>query len=286
MHPLVHRLGGFAKVQVARLRRRPVTDEYETAAPSPQRALDLFAGEWASHLPAPFAGYTAGPMPLFEDPRLLWALDQLGGVAGAHVLELGPLEGGHTWLLEQRGAAQITAIEANRRAFLKCLVLKEVVGTSHTRFLLGDFMAFLRESPDARFDVGIASGVLYHMPEPVELLARLARACDRLYVWTHYYDRSLVERRPEVAARFRAPEARTVEGLAHTLHPHWYQAARFTPGFCGSGETHPRWMTRDDIIGALRHFGHQWIEVGLEEPDHRHGPAFGLVSARTPAASS
>ncbi len=280
MHPLVHRLGGLAKVQVARLRRRPVSDEYETDAPSPQLALDLFAGEWTSQLPSVCPPYSAGLMPLFEDQRLDWALDRLGGVAGTRVLELGPLEGGHTWQLEQRGAAHITAIEANRRAFLKCLVMKEVVGTSRAHFLLGDFLAFLRESPEQRFDVGIASGVLYHMPEPVELLARLARACDRLFVWTHYYDADIVGLRPEVAARFRGSRPRTFEGYTHTLYPHWYQAARFAPGFCGSGETHPNWMTREEIVGALRHFGHHPLDIGLSEPNHRHGPAFGLVSAR------
>lgn len=220
MHPLIHRLGGFAKVQIARLPRRPATDEYETGAPSPQRALNLYAGEWASHLPASFAACRAGPMPLFDDARLVWAIERLGGVDGAHVLELGPLEGGHTWMIEQRGAARITAIEANRRAFLKCLVMKEVVGTSRARFLLGDFMAFLRESPEARFDVAIASGVLYHMPAPVELLARLARASERLYLWTHHYDRALVEQRPDVAARFRAPESRSFQGFAQRPRAH------------------------------------------------------------------
>ena len=202
------------------------------------------------------------------------------------MLELGPLEGGHTWLLEQRGAARITAIEANRRAFQKCLVLKEVVGTTRAHFLLGDFMAFLRESPDARFDIGIASGVLYHMPDPVDLLARLARACDRLYLWTHYFDAGLVSRRPDVAARFRAPDVRAVGGFTHTLHPHWYQAARFTPGFCGSGETHPRWMTRDGILEALRYFAYDRIDIAYEEPAHINGPAFAIAAARTGAAGA
>lgn len=283
MHPLVHRVGGFAKVQLARLRGRPVTDEYETAAPSPQLALDLFKGEWASRLPPPFDACVAGQIPLFDDARLHWALERLGGVRDASVLELGPLEGGHTWLLEQRGAARVTAIEANRRAYQKCLVVKEVLGMSRARILLGDFQAYLREHPDVRYDVGIASGVLYHMPEPVELIARMARACDRLYFWTHYHDGDLVARRPDVAARFRTPETRVVDGFTHTVHPHWYQAARYSPGFCGSGETHPRWMTRAGIVDALRHFGHDRVEIGLDEPDHRHGPAMGLVSFRSVA---
>ena len=280
MDRLVRRIGGFAKVQVARLRGRPVTDQYETRAPSPQHALDLFAGEWASRLPAPHDALDAGAMPLFADTRLLWALEHLGGVERTSILELGPLEGGHSWMLAQAGAASITAIEANRRAYLKCLVVKEVVGLERVRVLLGDFLAYLRAHPDAHFDVGIASGVLYHMAEPVELLARLARACDRLFLWTHYHDDALMARHPAVAARFRGTEPSVFEGYAHVRHPHWYQAARFAPGFCGSSATHPRWLSRDAIIDALRFFGHDVRAVGLDQPDHPHGPAFGLVSTR------
>lgn len=280
MHSWVLRLGGRVKVQLARLRRRPLSAEYVTSAPSPQHALDIFAGEWSSHLPAP-PGTTlhAGALPLFADDRLAWALEAMGGVHGSSVLELGPLEGGHTWMLEQRGA-DTTAVEANRRAYLKCLVVKEVLGMTRARFLLGDALAYLRETPDRAFDAGIASGVLYHMRDPVMLLAHLARCCERLYLWTHYHDAGLVAGRPKVAARFGPPEPRTTEGFAHTLHPHWYQAARFHRAFCGSGETHPRWMERDDILSALRHFGCTRLSVAFDEPAHPHGPAFAVVALR------
>jgi Protein of unknown function (DUF1698) len=280
MHRVLHRLGGVAKVQLARLRGRPVTTEYVAAAPSMQTAFDLFAGEWSSHLPPPFDQVQAGPLPLFTDPRIDWAVQALGGVAGAAVLELGPLEGAHSWMLEQRGAASITAIEANRRAYLKCLVMKETIGLPRTRFFLGDFVEYLRTSPEVRFDVGVASGVLYHMRDPVTLLARLARACDRLFLWTHYYDAEAVRQRPNVHARFGRPFAHTAEGFTHTLHPHWYQAARFRPSFCGSGEITPRWMERQAILDALRTFGYDRIETGLDEPGHVHGPCFAVAAAR------
>jgi SAM-dependent methyltransferase len=289
MHRFFHRVGGLAKVQLARLRGQPLTVEYVTDPPSPQLALDLFKDEWSSHLPPPLGDLQAGWLPLFEDPRIEWAAEALGGVAGASILELGPLEGGHSWMLEQRGAASITAIEANRRAYLKCLVMKETMGMTRTRFLLGDFMAYLRAAPEARFDVGIASGVLYHMHDPVELLARLARACDRLFLWTHYYDEAHVRGRPKVDARFGAAFERTVEGFRHTLHPHWYQAARFKRSFCGSGEITPRWMERDAILEALGRFGYDHVQTGLEEPGHIHGPAFAIAATdrhrRTPTTT-
>lgn len=285
MHRLVHRVVDAAKVGIARLRGAPASSQYVTASPSAQHALDMFEGEWSSYLPGDLGSLKAGPLPLFHDPRLDWALERLGGATGASVLELGPLEGAHTWMLERAGAASILAIEANRRAFLRCLVLKEILGTTRSRFLLGDFMAYLRDQPEARFDLGLASGVLYHMEDPVSLLSRLARACSRLYLWTHYYDLEYVRRRPRVHARFGAPVTRAIDGFVHTLYPHRYEQSRFAATFCGSGETAPNWLDREGLMGALEAFGFDLIEVSFEEPSHIHGPALALVASRPAGAA-
>jgi hypothetical protein len=272
MHRLVHRAVNLARAQAARLAGRRVTSEYVKAAPSPQHALDLFAGEWSSYLPGEFGHFRAGPLPLFHDDRLTWAIERLGGVERLSVLELGPLEGAHTWMLEQRGVGSVLAIEANRHAYLRCLVLKE---------MLGDFVEYLREHEDRRFDFAVASGVLYHLPDPVDLLARLARAAPRLYLWTHYYDEEFLQRRPRVHARFRGSLSHTVAGFTHTLYPFRYEASRFSASFCGSGEASPRWMDREGLLGALASFGYDRIEVAFEEPSHIHGPSLALVAVRT-----
>jgi hypothetical protein len=275
---LFWRVGGVAKIQWARLRRARLNDDYETRAPSPQHALDLFPGEWSSALPPGHDGLVAGTIPLYADVWLHWALERLGGVQGQRVLELGPLEGAHSWLLASRGAAAVTAIEANRRAYLKCLVMKEIVGTERVRVLLGDCAAHLAEPPDPRYDLAVASGVLYHMADPVTLLARLARAADRLYLYTCYYDAPTIDARPQLAARFRGSEAREVEGFRHRLYVHSYQAARFHPAFCGGPAPTSRWLSREDLLGALRHVGFTDIEIGLDEPAHPNGPVLALVA--------
>jgi hypothetical protein len=274
------RAGGLAKVWWARARRRPLADDYERRAPSPQHALDLFAGEWSSALPPGHEGLHAGSLPLFADRWLLWGLERLGGVAGRRVLELGPLEGAHTWRMSTLGAASITAIEANRRAYLKCLVMKDILGTERARVLLGDAVAFLETPPAERYDVAVASGILYHMLDPVTLLARLARAADRLYLFTCYYDAAVIAGRPQLAARFHGRERRVVDGFAHDLHVHGYQAARFNPAFCGGGAGASRWLSRADLLAALRHVGFTEIEVGLDDPAHPNGPALALVACR------
>src|SRR5262245_26338252 len=109
-------------VDRARLMMRPdVPALHVTAAPAPQNAVDIFTGEWASRLPPPFDTVTAGTALLFDDHRIHWAGEQLGGFAGKSILDLGPLEGGHPYIFERAGASEIIAVEGNPRAFMKCL---------------------------------------------------------------------------------------------------------------------------------------------------------------------
>lgn len=252
---------------------------YSEEVPGPQNALDIFAGEWASKLPPPFDGLTAGQALLFDDQRLAWAIGQIGGVAGSRVLELGPLEGGHTYMLDRAGASEVLAIEANTRAYLRCLVAKELVGMHAGRFVFGDFMAYLRERPE-RFDVVLASGVLYHLDGPVELIARIAGITDAAYFWTHYYDEALFKSRPKNAKRVVTPAPAEYGGYRHVVCRSEYKTAVTVPGFCGGTRSHSNWLTRDGILGALRHFGLGDIQIAYEQTDHPHGPAFSILARR------
>ncbi|MHB8594153.1 MAG: class I SAM-dependent methyltransferase, partial [Acidimicrobiales bacterium] len=138
------------------------------------------------------------------------------------VLELGPLEGGHSYMLDCLGASGVTAIEANQRAYLRCLIAKELLGIPSARFLCGDFMAYLQDAVrrGASWDLCVAVGVLYHQKDPVSLLELATQVSDRLLLWTHYYDAEVIGRRPELAANFPSAERRTAAGFAHVLHRH------------------------------------------------------------------
>jgi hypothetical protein len=254
-----------------------VLDWYVQTAPDPQRTLDIFKGEWASTLPAPFGHLEAGPVPLFNDPRLVWGAERLGHFRDRTVLELGPLEGGHSWMMVNMGAASVTAVEANTHAFLKCLIVKEMLNTPRTRFLCGDFIAYLEEE-QRRYDIVLASGVLYHMRDPVHLIDLISRATDRVFLWTHYYD-------PEICGaagspRFPVATETESQGFRHTLYRHEYLHLLRNDTFCGGGATFSNWLTRDDIFGALRHFGFKQIDTAFEEPHHQGGPAFALAAQR------
>lgn len=249
---------------------------FELRAPSAQTAVDIFQGRWASDLGQLLPGVQAGRHPLFIEPRPRLAAERLGQggrLDGLSVLELGPLEGAHSWQLEQLGAAEVVGVEANADAYLKCLVIKEVLGLGRTRFLHGDFAEFLRGT-DRRFDLIFASGVLYHMADPLALIALIAAHTDRCFVWTHHY---LAERCPG-----RRAERAEVGGFA----AEYYRRAYGAKGgqFWGGNRETASWMTRDAILSAFAHFGLGDIVVIEDTPAHENGPAFAFA-ARRPRAS-
>lgn len=253
-----------------------ILDEYVNAAPAAQNAVDLFAGEWSSRLPVDEV--VAGEIPLFADDRVEWALGRLGDLTGRAVVELGPLEGGHSFMLERAGAT-VTAVEAQTRAYLKCLIAKELLGMERVRFLLGDFVEYLRATED-RFDMCFASGVLYHMRNPVEMLELVTKVADRLFLWTHVYDEAVVGASELLRPRFSGHEAANHAGFGHVLHRFNYESALQLKGFCGGGARYSNWLSRGDLFGALEHFGWRVEQVGFDQPDHPHGPALALLASR------
>lgn len=255
-----------------------ILDSYVSSAPSEQNAVDIFDGEWSSILPAPLDGVAAGTVPLFADQRVTWAVEQFGGAADCTVLELGPLEGGHSWMLSNAGA-RVTAIESQTRAYLRCLIAKELLGMPGVRFLLGDFMEYLRGEPE-HFDVCFASGVLYHMRAPAETIELIAKAADRLFLWTHFYDEGVVRASEVLSPRFTASTPSSHNGFDHTLHRFDYAHALDNNAFCGGGAVYSNWLSRKELFAALEWFGWSVDAVAFETFDHPHGPALALVASK------
>ncbi len=221
-------------------------------------------------------------MPLFEDPRLTWAdrtLRELsgGGFSGQTVLELGPLEAAHTYMLAQLGAQEVVAVEANARAYLKCLVVKELLGIPRARFLLGDALAYMR-TVDRTFDIGVACGFLYHMVEPVEAIALLARCCRRIFLWAVFHDESLFVKLPKITKSFGPPRRSEFGGFEHTLFPQYYGDDLDYGKFRGGTQPSCCWMKQTDILAALRHFG--FTTVVSHEEENPFGKAVAAVAIK------
>ena len=252
---------------------------YISGRPDRQKILDLFKGEWSSRLPEETGLVTEpGFAALFEDVRISWAEEQFGGFTGKSVLELGPLEGGHSYMLQKGGAESVTAIEANSRAFLKCLCVKEVLGLDKVNFLPGDFNDFL-DATDARYDMVIASGVLYHMTEPVKLIERLSKVTDNLFLWTHYYDKENMSEVESVARQFGEAELLEYDGETYETSLHDYSTKDLGwDGFCGGPRPTSLWLTKESIIKALRRYGFSKIETAFEDGSRENNPSFAVCA--------
>ena len=86
-----------------------------------------------------------------------------------------------------------------------------------------------------------------------------------------------------MASHFEAGRPAEHAGFKHTLYRHNYQEQLDSTRFAGGSAAYSSWLGRDDLFGALRHFGLSEIVVGKDEPDHVNGPSMSFV-ARRPGA--
>jgi len=236
-----------------------------------QRILDFFQdkGGWFSKLPHPYEDLVSGHAHLFDDERLRWFLNEVD-ISGQLVVELGPLEGAHTYMLAEAGARQIVSIESNLAAYFKCLVVKEFYHLENVYVRFGDCLQWLPKQP--RYGVCIASGILYHQTQPAELIAQIAQHCRCLYLWTHYYD----PEHPALKSKHAEPDRCSTRGFDYT----GYRIAYETFPHIGGAEPYARWMSREDLFRCLEHFGLHVEAVNFDEPDHPNGPALALIATK------
>ena len=254
-------------------------DTVDSRCPSHQNAIDAVPG-WNHAFPAEY-GVEAGPNVMFNDPRIHWAIEQFGGIAGRRVLEVGPLEGSHTFMLDRADPAILDAVEVNQRAYLRCLIAKEIYGLRHARFYLGSVLPWL-ENGDRAYDLIIACGVLYHLQEPLRALELMARQADALYLWTHYFDD--VAMPPDDLRSLAFLKSVNIEkrgGLEIKLHARSYYGAWRNDTFCGGPKDLHYWMEKPDILNYLAALGLDDIRVAHDDPRHVNGPSVSIFAKRS-----
>jgi SAM-dependent methyltransferase len=255
-----------------RIKNMKKDERYISTVPSTQNAVDLFKDSWSSCLP--LDNVKSGSIPLFDDPRIR-AFNSVISVAGKTILELGPLEGAHSKMLQDLGAASVTSVESNSISFLKCLTVKNIFQLN-TSFLLGDFREYIKECKikNIKYDIVLASGVLYHMTNPVELLRDISDVTEVVYIWTHYYSKT----RTDTHKRF--DKKPVLLDSQYSAYKHYYRKALKLKGFCGGTLPYSLWLERDALLEGLQNVGFKSIEILNEGFDHPSGNEISLVASK------
>jgi hypothetical protein len=255
----------------------PTFERYVPLAPSHQNAIDAIPG-WSTSLP-PEHGVKAGILATYADPRIAWAINRYGSLEDREVLELGPLEAGHTFMLDRAGA-RVDAIEANQLAFMRCLVAKEIMGLTRSRFWLGDFVKWL-ENTEKTYDLIVASGVLYHQSDPLHLLELIAQRSPAVYFWTHLvWEEHMPPDDPRRVVFSPQSEEHLFHGVKVKAHRRNYFQAEANPAFCGGMRDEHRWLDHDDLFEALEALGFRDIQTAHEEPGHLFGPSLSIFARK------
>jgi SAM-dependent methyltransferase len=102
------------------------------------------------------------------------------------ILELGSLEGGHSFALASRPSVRrVVAIEGRPTNVAKARFVQRILNFPDVEFITANLEHY-NLSLLGDFDVVFCVGVLYHLPRPWELLGGICKVSRNLFLWTHY----------------------------------------------------------------------------------------------------
>ena len=210
----------------------------------------------------PCGGDTFDPS---DDARIRMFVNETGPLAGKRILELGPLEGGHSIQLARLGAS-VVGIEGHESNYERCLFVKKFFNVDNVEFLLGDLRTFdLKQLGPVDFIFNV--GVLYHLDEPWELLSALRSVAPAMFVSTHCAPHDKIEAKLEVDG--------------YQLEGYWWVEGPLEASLSG---LQPRsfWPKKRSLETMMKRTGWprlKWIDYN---PDFTNGPLANLWVEQAP----
>lgn len=169
------------------------------------------------------------------------------------ILELGSLEGAHTFMLaEHRGVNRVLGLESRERNLRKARLIQDLLRVRNAEFV----QANLEESDLSafgKFDAIFCSGLLYHLPEPWKLIERLPSIAPSLFIWTHYVLET------------------EAEAISNGLRGRIYVEGGSEDLLSGMSPT-SMWLTLESLIASLTRSGYRSIQVIHNDLTHSKGP--------------
>jgi hypothetical protein len=180
-------------------------------------------------------------------------LNELCDLEGKRILELGPLEGGHTLAMSKLGPREIVAVEGRPENFIKCAIIKTLYDLNNTRFVLDDLRSATLEKL-GRFDICVCLGVLYHLPNPYRVLQAISAVADRVYIWTQHSSDSYPE------GDMIKIELEGFVGNAKRASEGKYYSEVLSKSQAGLQERSV-WFSLNDLVAAVHDAGFDDVEV-------------------------
>jgi len=172
----------------------------------------------------------------------------------ATILELGALEGAHTFMLAERpGVQRVLALEGREANLRKARFVQELLKAKNAEFAQAN-LEQARLAEFGTFDVVFCSGLLYHLPEPWKLIEQFPAVAPAVFIWTQY------------AAEEEAKDiGRGLRGKIHV------EGGPEEP-LSGMSAT-SIWLTLASLCELLRASGYKQIDIVHDDPNHANGPA-------------
>jgi SAM-dependent methyltransferase len=178
------------------------------------------------------------------------------------ILELGSLEGAHSFILAQHpGVKRVVALEGREANLRKARFVQEQLRIDNIEFAQAN-LEHADLSAFGKFDAIFCCGLLYHLPEPWKLIEQCPPIAPLLFIWTQYAAET---------------EARDVgRGLRGKIH---VEGGADEP-LSGMSAT-ATWLTLDSLRVLLAASGYDSVEIIDDDPGHANGPAVTIGARRT-----
>jgi Methyltransferase domain len=176
------------------------------------------------------------------------------------IIELGALEGAQTFIMADRpGVKRILALEGREKNLRKARFLQELLQIRNVEFAQANL-----EQADlttfGTFDAVFCCGLLYHLPEPWQLLKQLPAVAPVLFLWTIY-----------------APEAEAHD-LGNGFRGKIHVEGGLDEPLSGLSPT-ATWLTLDSLRELLAKCGYERVEVLDDNPAHPNGEVVTIGAA-------
>jgi hypothetical protein len=178
------------------------------------------------------------------------------------ILELGSLEGAHSFILARHpGVKRVVALEGREANLRKAQFVQGLLKIGNVEFAQANL-----EHADLRtfgkFDALFCCGLLYHLPEPWKLIEQCCAIAPLLFIWTQY------------AAENEAHD------VGHGLRGKIHVEGGADEPLSGMSAT-ATWLTLDSLRVLLLASGYESVEVIHDDPGHANGPAVTIGGRRT-----